>query len=174
MFIDETWTTTNMTRSHGRCARGERLRMGLPHGHRKTTTLVAGLRMSGMVVPMVLDGAINGDWFEAYVAQVLARPNCGPETFPTSAGTGPSWITCRATNGHRYKPCAMPSLRHSSAMLSSPRKPSNTILILLSAEKCRRVLRRMSFTTYSAGFLALECFGLIFVPSSLRRDPNPP
>ena len=45
--------------------------MGYPHGHRKTTTLVAGLRMSGMVAPMVLDGPINGDWFEAYVAQVL-------------------------------------------------------------------------------------------------------
>jgi transposase len=62
---------TNMTRSHGRCAKGERLRMGFPHGHRKTTTLVAGLRMSGMIAPMVLDGPINGDWFEAYVAQVL-------------------------------------------------------------------------------------------------------
>jgi transposase len=61
-----------MTRSHGRCARGERLRMGLPHGHRKTTTLVAGLRRTGMVAPMVLDGPINGEWFKAYVAQVLA------------------------------------------------------------------------------------------------------
>ncbi len=71
MFIDETWTATNMTRSHGRCVRGERLRMGFPHGHRKTTTLVAGLRMTGMVAPMVLDGPINGDWFEAYVTQVL-------------------------------------------------------------------------------------------------------
>jgi len=60
-----------MTRSHGRCRRGERLRMGYPHGHRKTTTLVAGLRMTGMVAPMVLDGPINGDWFEAYVDQVL-------------------------------------------------------------------------------------------------------
>jgi transposase len=60
-----------MTRSHGRCARGEPLRMGFPHGHRKTTTLVAGLRMTGMVAPMVLDGPINGDWFEAYVTQVL-------------------------------------------------------------------------------------------------------
>ena len=45
--------------------------MGFPHGHRKTTTLVAGLRTSGMVAPMVLDGPINGDWFEAYVRQVL-------------------------------------------------------------------------------------------------------
>ena len=71
MFIDETWTATNMTRSHGRCPKGERLRMGFPHGHRKTTTLVAGLRMTGMVAPMVLDGPINGDWFEAYVSQVL-------------------------------------------------------------------------------------------------------
>jgi transposase len=60
-----------MTRSHGRCARGERLRMGFPHSHRKTTTLVAGLRLSGMVAPMVLDGPINGEWFEAYVRCVL-------------------------------------------------------------------------------------------------------
>ena len=50
-----------MTRSHGRCTKGERLRMGYPHGYRKTTTLVAGLRMTGMVAPMVLDGQINGN-----------------------------------------------------------------------------------------------------------------
>jgi len=72
VFIDETWTATNMARTHGRSRRGERLRMGFPHGHRKTTTLVAGLRLNGMVAPMVLDGPINGDWFEAYVAQILA------------------------------------------------------------------------------------------------------
>ncbi len=71
VFIDETWTATNMARTHGRCAKGQRLRMGFPHGHRKTTTLVAGLRLSGMVAPMVLDGPINSDWFEAYVDQVL-------------------------------------------------------------------------------------------------------
>jgi transposase len=71
VFIDETWTATNMARSHGRCRRGERLRMGFPHGHRKTTTLVAGLRKTGMVAPMTLDGPINGDWFEAYVRHVL-------------------------------------------------------------------------------------------------------
>lgn len=71
VFIDETWTSTNMTRSYGRCRKGERLRMGYPHGHRKTTTLVAGLRMIGMAAPMVLDGPINGDWFEAYVVRVL-------------------------------------------------------------------------------------------------------
>jgi transposase len=67
-----------MTRSDGRCSRGERLRIGYPHGHSKTTTLVAGLRMTGMVAPMVLDGLINGDWFEAYVDQVLVPDlRCG-------------------------------------------------------------------------------------------------
>jgi transposase len=45
--------------------------MGFSHGHRKTATLVAGLRNTGMVAPLVIDGPINGEWFEAYVAQVL-------------------------------------------------------------------------------------------------------
>ena len=65
-----------------------------------------------------------------------------------------------------------------SGLRSSNGRPSSTILILSSAEKCRRVLRRMSFTTCSAGALdrdfALEDLGFIFVPSSLRRSPNPP
>ncbi|ORE91053.1 transposase [Stappia sp. 22II-S9-Z10] len=66
-----------MARSHGRCRRGERLRMPLPFGHWKTTTLVAGLSLSGIVAPMVLDRAINRTWFEAYVEQVLV-PRLNP------------------------------------------------------------------------------------------------
>jgi len=71
VFIDETWASTNMARRYGRAPRGERLRVGVPHGHWKTTTFVAGLRLSGMVAPMVLDGPINGVSFQAYVDQVL-------------------------------------------------------------------------------------------------------
>jgi len=71
VFIDETWASTNMARRHGRCRRGTRLRVGVPHGHWKTTTFVAGLRSSGMVAPMVLDGPINAVAFQAYVEQVL-------------------------------------------------------------------------------------------------------
>uniref|UniRef100_A0A939M0K6 Transposase n=1 Tax=Bradyrhizobium barranii subsp. barranii TaxID=2823807 RepID=A0A939M0K6_9BRAD len=55
----------------GRAPRGQRLRASIPHGHWKTTTFVAGLRLSGMVAPMVLDGPINGLAFQAYVDQVL-------------------------------------------------------------------------------------------------------
>jgi transposase len=72
VFIDETWASTNMARRHGRAPRGQRLRVGVPHGHWKTTTLVAGLRNSGIVAPFVLDGPINRNAFEAYVEKVLA------------------------------------------------------------------------------------------------------
>jgi transposase len=71
VFIDETWAKTNMARSHGRAPRGERLRMGFPHGHWKTTTFVAGLTLRGMIAPFVLSGPINRSAFEAYVEQVL-------------------------------------------------------------------------------------------------------
>ena len=71
MFIDETWASTNMARLYGRAPKGERLRAGIPHGHWKTTTFVAGIRLTGMVAPMVLDGPINRVAFQAYVDQVL-------------------------------------------------------------------------------------------------------
>jgi transposase len=71
VFIDETWAKTNMARTHGRCPQGERLRMGFPHGHWKTTTFVGALTMRGMIAPFVLSGAINRDAFETYVKKVL-------------------------------------------------------------------------------------------------------
>ena len=77
VFLDETWTATNMARLRGRSPRGERLRSSVPHGHWKTTTLVAGLRLSGIAAPFVLDGPINRDAFQAYVDQVLV-PELSP------------------------------------------------------------------------------------------------
>lgn len=71
IFIDETWTSTNMARRYGRCRRGERLKIGVPHGHWKTTTFVAGLKTTGMAAPLVLDGPINRIAFETYVEKVL-------------------------------------------------------------------------------------------------------
>ena len=71
VFIDETGAATNMARRRGRAQKGERLRAGIPHGHWKTTTFVAGLRLTGMTAPMVLDGPMNGAAFLAYVQQLL-------------------------------------------------------------------------------------------------------
>jgi transposase len=60
-----------MTRLHGRSLAGERLRAGVPYGHWKTTTFVAGLRRDGIAAPFLLDRPINRRAFETYVARVL-------------------------------------------------------------------------------------------------------
>ena len=72
IFLDETWASTNMTRRYGRCPKGERLVCPVPHGHWKTTTFIAALRLDGLTAPLVIDGALNGDLFVAYVEQQLA------------------------------------------------------------------------------------------------------
>lgn len=71
VFIDETWAKDNMGRLRGRARRGQRLTGKVPLARWDTTTFVGALRLSGMTAPFVLQGAINGDWFLAYVEQVL-------------------------------------------------------------------------------------------------------
>jgi hypothetical protein len=61
-----------MTRTHGRCARGERLVAKAPFGKWRTLTFLAALRCDGLTAPCVIDGPINGASFRAYVEQVLA------------------------------------------------------------------------------------------------------
>jgi len=72
VFIDETWANTNMARRYGRSRRGQRLRAAVPHGHWKTSTFVAALRHDRITAPCVIDGAMTGAIFRAYVEQVLA------------------------------------------------------------------------------------------------------
>ena len=71
VFIDETWAKTNMTRPRGRSLRGTRLVASVPYGHWKTTTFLAALRSCGLTAPLVVDGAVNGEIFLAYVRQQL-------------------------------------------------------------------------------------------------------
>lgn len=72
VFLDETWAKTNMTRPRGRALRGQRLVCHAPFGHWKTTTFLAGLRLSGLTAPLVIDGAVNGAVFLSYIQQHLA------------------------------------------------------------------------------------------------------
>ena len=71
VFIDETWAKTNMTRPRGRALCGTRLVAAVPYGHWKTTTFLAALRTRGLTAPLVVDGAVNGEIFLAYVRQQL-------------------------------------------------------------------------------------------------------
>ena len=77
VFLDETWATTAPTRPRGRAPRGERLVCPVPHGRWRTATFLCGLRADGLVAPLVLDGAIDGPAFLAWVEQALA-PTLSP------------------------------------------------------------------------------------------------
>ena len=93
VFLDETWAATNMARRCGRAPRGERALDAVPHGRWRTTTVIAALRAAalradGITAPLVLEGAINGQRFLAYVRQFLApalRP--GDELVPDNLGS---------------------------------------------------------------------------------------
>ena len=74
VFLDETGATTKMTRLYGRAPRGARLMGSVPHGHWKTSTFVAGLRQSGIIAPLVLDGPMTGAAFRAYAESRPWRP----------------------------------------------------------------------------------------------------
>ncbi len=77
VFLDETGASTKMARLRGRSARGERCCAAVPHGHWKTTTLVAGLRLGGITAPGVIDGAMDGELFALYAEHFLA-PTLSP------------------------------------------------------------------------------------------------
>ena len=71
VFIDETWASTNMTRRYGRSPRGQRCPGMVPHGHWQTSTFLAALRHDQITAPCIIDGAINGEIFRAWVEQSL-------------------------------------------------------------------------------------------------------
>ena len=72
VFIDETSVSTTITRLYGRAPQGERLVQKVLHGHWKTVTFIAALRHDRVTAPFVLEGAMNGETFKAYVEQFLA------------------------------------------------------------------------------------------------------
>lgn len=91
-----------MTRTHGRYRRGERLRMGAPHGHWNTTTFIGALTRRGMLAPFVISGPINRVAFKAYVEQALV-----PELRPGDIVVillGSSYATTCQPMGQSFQP----------------------------------------------------------------------
>ena len=115
VYIDETGLNTKMARLRGRSLKGERCRAGVPHGHWKTTTFTGALRLTGMTAPMVLDGAMNGAPFLAYVEQALV-PTLSPgdivvmDNLPTHKAAGVREIIESADAELRYLPPYSPDL----------------------------------------------------------------
>lgn len=77
VFIDETATSTNLTRLRGRAPRGQRVNATAPFGRWATQTFIAGLRCDELTAPWVINGPLTRERFEAYVEHQLA-PTLNP------------------------------------------------------------------------------------------------
>ena len=71
VFIDETWTKTNMAPLRGWARRGQHLKAKVPHRRWQTMTFLAALRHDRLEAPWLIDGTINGECFRLYVEKVL-------------------------------------------------------------------------------------------------------
>jgi len=78
LFIDETWTKTNMAPLRGWGPRGHRVRSKVPYGHWNTMTFVAALRHDRIEAPWLVDRPMNGETFRIYVEPLLA-PTLGAD-----------------------------------------------------------------------------------------------
>ena len=65
IFIDETWTKTNLTRPRSRAPKGERIVDRVPQGKWKTATFLTALRNDRIDAPCLFDGPINSERFRA-------------------------------------------------------------------------------------------------------------
>jgi transposase len=71
VFIDETWTKTNMAPLRGWSPQGQRLPGKVPHGRWTTMTFLAALRHDRVEAPWLIDGPIDGESFRLYIDEVL-------------------------------------------------------------------------------------------------------
>jgi hypothetical protein len=128
VFIDETWTKTNMAPLRGWCRKGQRLVAHVPHGHWKTTTFVAALRHDRIDAPCVFDGPINGESFLNYVEQTLA-PTLKPDdiVIMDNLGSHKSDAVRAAISGTGARLFFLPPYRARTSIQSSrPSQNSNT------------------------------------------------
>jgi transposase len=71
LFLDETGTTTNLVRSHGRSDEGTRCVAYAPNGHWKIVTAVAAIRLSGLTASATMACPMDGQLFQRYVEEAL-------------------------------------------------------------------------------------------------------
>ena len=132
VFIDETWTTTNMSPLRGWGPRGKRLLAKVPHGRWKTLTFIAALRHDRVAAPWLIEGPINGESFRVYVEKVLA-PTLAPDDIVVMDMCGrPRWCKknlSKSTGRGQVLTCVRPLMRpsHAAGPYGSSRSGSNSI-----------------------------------------------
>src|SRR6202041_4074175 len=179
VFIDETAVSTNMVRLRGRAPRGVRVIGAVPLGRWETITFVAALRHNKMVAPMVVEGAMTGEMFLAYVENclvptlrrndIVVMDNCRVHLGTGIAGLSKQWarhcVTCR-----NIRPTSIPSRcltansRHSCVKWQ--REPSQAFTappLLHPAAQSSRMCQ-----LFQACRLRFNMIGIRFSPSKAR------
>ena len=165
VFIDETGCATNMARLRGRAPKGERVKARIPHGHWSVTTFTAGLRCNGLTAPMVLDGPMNAECFQAYVEQVLV-PTLSPgdiavmDNLSSHKGAEVRKAIEAAGAGLRYLPPYSPDLnpieqafaklkahlrKHAERTMESLWLRIGALLSLFTNAECKNFLRHAGY-----------------------------
>jgi transposase len=158
VFLDETWATTNMARTHGRAPRGQRLTAPVPYGHWHTTTFLCGLRHNGLVAPLVLDGAINGASFLAYVEQMLT-PTLRPGDI----------VVLDNLSSHKIAGVRQAIERCGARLLYLPPYSPDLNPIELVFSKLKRLLRSIAARTVEALWRAIGRLLQVFRPDECSR-----
>jgi len=157
VFIDETWASTNMARKCGRSRRGRRLRAAIPHGHYKTVTLVAGLRLSGLVAQKAFDRPINAasfeDWVESCLAPALSKGDVVVmDNLSSHKGSKVEDLIKAAGAEQRYLPPYSPDMNPIEKAYS----------------KLKAFLRKIAERTVAGLLAALDACADIFKPAECR------
>lgn len=153
VFIDETSVKTNMTPFRGRSPKGKRLLADAPFGKWNTQTFIAGLRCDELVAPWVIEGAINGQVFDAYVTTQLA-PTLQP-------GDVVIWDNL---NVHK-SPRAAEAIRARGAwVLFLPRYSPDLNPIEKAFSKLKTLLRKAKARTYDDLWKAVGNVCRLFTP----------
>ena len=153
VFIDETSVKTNLTRLRGRSLRGKRLQMSTPFGAWGTQTFIAGLTHNSLIAPWVINGAMNGMAFAAYIRDVLA-----PELEPGTV------VICDNLAAHRNKDAAAALKAKRCWFLYLPPYSPDLNPIELAFSKLKAHLRRIGARTFDQMFDALAQTCDLFTP----------
>jgi transposase len=166
--------STRMARRYGRAPKGERCRAPVPHGHWKTTTFAAGLRLNGIVAPLVLDGPMTGAAFLAYVEQMLAPTLVSGDIVVMDTGQRrcPGRRTRSAACVRRLRPLA-PWERRSQPLPAAPRqrrcRAPDFNPIEMAFAKLKALLRGVAARTIPALWQAIAAALDRFTPSECQN-----
>lgn len=153
IFIDETSVKTNMCRTRGRSPCGERLKADAPFGKWNTQTFIAGLRCDALVAPWIVEGAMDGAAFDAYVETQLA-PTLNKGDI----------VILDNLNTHKSAKAAAALAARGAWFLFLPKYSPDLNPIEMAFSKLKAHLRKAAARTYDALWLAIGDICKLFDP----------